>query len=86
MLIVALEQGGGIVALEPRTFEIELRLQDLLRDYPRLLLAPVGEYADRLIWTIGYDVPTDANYRRRLTCTACRILLLFASWVWPWLR
>lgn len=61
MQIVALEHAGGVVALEPQPFGIEVHLQRLLREYPRLLLAPVGDYQDRSIWTIGYEVGTEAG-------------------------
>lgn len=61
MQIVALEQDGEIVALEPQEFTVEVDLQDLLRDYPRLLLAPVPDYQDRQIWTIGYEVGSRAG-------------------------
>lgn len=61
MQIVALKDGGQVVALTPQPFDLEVDLQDLLRDYPRLLLAPVAAYQDRTIWTIGYEVGTDAG-------------------------
>lgn len=61
MQIVALEPDGQVVALEPQEFSLEVDLQDLLRDYPRLLLAPLPAYQDRTIWTIGYEVPTEAG-------------------------
>ncbi len=50
-----------MVALEPQGFDLEVDLQDLLRDYPRLLLAPVPDYQGREIWTIGYEVPSEAG-------------------------
>ena len=54
-------EGGAVVALAPKTFEIESLLQGLLNDYPRLLLPPVDDYQERSIWTIGYEVGTTAG-------------------------
>lgn len=61
MQILAITPDGGVTALEPTTFNLEVDLQDLLRDYPRVLLAANDEYSDRRIWTIGYEVGTSAG-------------------------
>lgn len=50
-----------VVALEPHPFDLEVGLQELLESYPRLLLAAGGPYANREIWTIGYEVPVPAG-------------------------
>lgn len=61
MQIVALKPGGEIVALEEQPFDLEVGLQKLLEHYPRLMLSAGSTYQDRSVWTIGYEVGTDAG-------------------------
>ncbi len=61
MQIVALKPDGNLVALEKEPFDLEVTLQDLLAEYPSLMLSTGADYQERQIWTIGYEVATDAG-------------------------
>jgi len=56
-----LKPDGEIVALEEQPFDLEVGLQKLLEQYPRLMLSAGSTYQDRSVWTIGYEVGTDAG-------------------------
>ena len=60
MQILALEQGGKTIVLDPQPFDLEVGLQELLERYPTLMLA-ASEFDERQIWTIGYEVGTAAG-------------------------
>jgi hypothetical protein len=52
---------GSIEILNPEPFDLEIRLQELLEQHPDLVLADLPSDQDRSIWTIGWEVATEAG-------------------------
>lgn len=61
MRIVAETADGSFQALTPSAFQQESSLQDLLEEHPALVLAGLGDEEIPHIWTIGWEVSTEAG-------------------------
>lgn len=59
--ILAEGQSGEIVALEAEPFDLEVKLQELIEEHPEIVLAGLAGTSDLRIWSVGFEVPTDAG-------------------------
>jgi hypothetical protein len=61
MRILAEGPDGRILPLVAEDFDVEAQLQSLLEEHPDLVLAGSDDESGTRVWTIGYEVPTDAG-------------------------